>query len=305
LPGSVSLIAPVVTETVAVPIAVGVPETGQEIDAPIASEATGGAGIHAPTVTPSGKPVTAHETLRPAAVADALFVHLMTPTYGTPTVATAGSPVRSGATSEPVTLIDAVAVLLPRLTSLVAPVVPLSVALPTAVGVPDTVHVIAAPGATDAAGTDGAQTVLKPAGRPATAQLAAVAAIAGAAALLHLKVPVYATPMLAVVGNVVKSMLISELDGDNVADALLLPPIPVPPLVSLVAPVVTPTVLVADEVGVPVTGHEMLAPIATVAGAAGVHTPSAKPAGRPVTVQEALVAGAVDAALFVHLIVPV
>ena len=94
----------------------------------------------------------------------------------------AGKPERSGVMSEPVTLIAAVAVLLARFSSLLALVVPLSVALPTAVGVPDTVQVIVALGASDAAGTVGEQTVVRPAGKPLTAQVALVAAMDGAAA---------------------------------------------------------------------------------------------------------------------------
>jgi hypothetical protein len=189
LAGLVSLMAEVVTDAVVVPVAVGVPVTGQEMDAPMASEATGVVGVHGPTVTPGGKPVTAHITFKPAAVAVALLVHLMTPEYGTPTVATAGKPVKSGDTSAPVTLIAAIAVLFAVLTSLVAPVVPASAAPPTAVGVPETVQVMAAPGATEAAGAVGEQTVVRPAGKPLTAQPALVAATAGAAAFEQVYVP--------------------------------------------------------------------------------------------------------------------
>jgi hypothetical protein len=189
-PGFVSLVAPVVTDAVVVPVVVGVPLTGHEIDAPMASEATGVVGVHAPTVTPGGRPVTAQETFNPEAVADELFVHLTTPAYGTPTVAVAGRPVRSGATSAPKTAIDDAAVLLPVVGSLVAPVVPLIGLLPAAVGMPETVHVMEPPGATgDAVGTVGAHTVTSPAGRPVTAQVAAVAAIDGAVALVQVKLP--------------------------------------------------------------------------------------------------------------------
>jgi hypothetical protein len=83
----------------------------------------------------------------------------------------------------------AVAVLLARLTSLVAPVLPARDALPTAVGVPETVQVMVALGATDAAGTVCEHTVVRPAGRPVTAQLALVAAIAGVAAFEQVNVP--------------------------------------------------------------------------------------------------------------------
>jgi hypothetical protein len=189
LAGLVSLVAPVETEAVVVPVVVGVPVTGHEMDAPLGSEATGVVGVHAPTVTPGGRPVTLQETARPAAVADMLLVHLMVPEYGTPTVAVAGRPVRSGDTSAPITLIAAVAMLLARFTALDAPVVPEIGAFPSAVGVPETVHVMTAPGATDAAGTVGEQLCDRPAGRPVTAHEAAVAATAGAAALVQVNVP--------------------------------------------------------------------------------------------------------------------
>ena len=42
------------------------------------------------------------------------------------------------------------------------------------------------------------------------------------------------------------------------AVAVLLPPAVVPPLLSLVAPVVTVTVTAPEDVGVPVTGQTML-----------------------------------------------
>ena len=58
------------------------------------------------------------------------------------------------------------------------------------------------------------------------------------------------------------------------------------------------------EVGVPDTGQEIEAPAATVAGGTGEHAPSVSPAGKPLTLQVALVADAVAAALFVHLMVP-
>lgn len=90
--------------------------------------------------------------------------------------------------SEPVTAIDPDAVLFAVFGSLLALVVPDTVAVPTAVGVPLTVQVIAAPGAMVAGGT-GEHVVVRPAGRPLTAQVAAVAATAGAAALVHVKVP--------------------------------------------------------------------------------------------------------------------
>ena len=105
-----------------------------------------------------------------------------------PTVAAAGRPVRSDTISEPVEPIVAVAVLLVLLPSLLAPVVPVSVLAPLAVGVPETVHAIDAPGATLTGGV-GAQDAVRPAGKPASEQVAAVAAIAGAAALEQVKAP--------------------------------------------------------------------------------------------------------------------
>ena len=88
------------------------------------------------------------------------------------------------------------------------------------------------------------------------------------------------------------------------AVAVLLPPAVVPPLVSLLAPVVAVTVDGPDAVGVPLTGQLMLAPAATVAGGGGEQAPTVTPGGRPLTEHVALVALAVAAALFVHLIVP-
>ena len=90
--------------------------------------------------------------------------------------------------SEPVTAMEVVPVLFAVLPSLVAPVVPLTVLVATAVGVPYTVHVIEAPAAT-AAGGDGTHDVVRPAGKPLTAHDAAVAPSAGAAAFEHVKVP--------------------------------------------------------------------------------------------------------------------
>ena len=86
--------------------------------------------------------------------------------------------------------------------------------------------------------------------------------------------------------------------------ALLLPPAPVPPLLSLVAPVVTETVVVPAAAGVPLTGQEILAPAASVAGGAGVHVPTVTPGGKPDTAQLALTAEAVAVALLVHENVP-
>ena len=90
--------------------------------------------------------------------------------------------------SEPTAVIVVVAVLLAELPSLVAPVVPGSVELPSADGVPETVQVMLAPGAT-AVGGVGAHEVVRPAGKPETAQVAAVAPSTGAAAFEHVNVP--------------------------------------------------------------------------------------------------------------------
>ena len=96
----------------------------------------------------------------------------------------------------------------------------------------------------------------------------------------------------------------SEPDVAIGAVAVLLPPAVVPPLTSLVAPVVAVTVVVPVAVGVPLTGQLMLVPAATVAGGAGVHVPTVTPGGRPLTEHVALIALAVADALLVHLIVP-
>ena len=188
VPPLVSLVAPVMTDAVVLAAAVGVPETGQMILAP-ATTVAGAVGVHVPTVTPAGSPEIAHDALSALAVALALLVHLMVPAYAVPTTADAGKPDRSGAMSEPVTAMAVDAVLLAGVASLVALVVPLIGALPTDVGVPETVHVIAAPGATEVGGT-GKQLVVNPAGKPLTAHVALVAAMAGAAAFAHVNVPV-------------------------------------------------------------------------------------------------------------------
>jgi hypothetical protein len=82
-----------------------------------------------------------------------------------------------------------VAVLFGRLRSLVAPVVPVTVTVPAAVGVPETVHVIVEPGVTIAAGDVGEQTLDKPAGSPLMAHVAAVASMYGTAAFEQVYVP--------------------------------------------------------------------------------------------------------------------
>ena len=86
---------------------------------------------------------------------------------------------------------------------------------------------------------------------------------------------------------------ISEATVATALVAVLLPPAVVPPLVSLVAPVVTDAVVVPDAVGVPETEHVIDAPAATVAGGVGVHVPTVTPGGRPLMLQVALVALAI------------
>ena len=100
-------------------------------------------------------------------------------------------------------------------------------------------------------------------------------------------------------------MLMSEPATATACDALLLPPAPVPPLISLAAPVTTATLAVCVVVGVPLTGHEMLAPGATEAGAVGVQAPTVTPAGRPEIEHVAFDAVADAVELFVHRTVPV
>ena len=89
----------------------------------------------------------------------------------------------------PVVLIDAVAVLLAALASLLAPVVPVIGLLATAVGVPDTVQVIDAPGATLMGCGPGEHVYVRPAGKPLTAHVADVAVTSGDVPLVHLNVP--------------------------------------------------------------------------------------------------------------------
>ena len=94
----------------------------------------------------------------------------------------------------------------------------------------------------------------------------------------------------------------SEPVGATVLVSVLLPPDVVPPLVSLVAPVVTETVALAVDVGVPETVHEIELPEAMVAGGVGVQVPTVTPAGRPVIAQVAPTADCGPA--LVHRIVP-
>jgi hypothetical protein len=189
VPPTVSLVAPVCTDTVDVAAAVGMPDTVHEMLAPMATVA-GGDGTQLATVTPAGRPLIAQVAFVAGAVAVALLVQRTVPEYAVPTVAAAGNPVRFGVMSAPVTAILVVAVLLAAFGSLVAPVNPDTVEEPSAVGVPETVHVItplAAKGVT--VGTVGAQTVERPAGRPVTEHKALVAASAGDAALVQVNVP--------------------------------------------------------------------------------------------------------------------
>ena len=214
-----------------------------------------------------------------------------------------GNPDTSGVISEPVNVIVVVAVLLAELPSLVAPVVPVRFAVAAAIGVPETVHVITPLGAS-VAGLLGEHTVVSPAGKPATAHVGDVAASAGATALVHVNVPLYGVPTLPVVGSPARLMLMSEPVVAMATVVWLLPPVPVPPLVSLVAPVVTVAVTLPEVVGVPLTGHEMLAPTATLAGGTGEQVPTVTPGGSPVTEQVAERAEAVAVALLVHVMVP-
>lgn len=147
VPPLTSLVAPVVTAAVVVPLVVGVPLTVQLMLFP-AGTVAGGEGVHAPTVTPGGKPDMAQLAFVALAVADTLLVHRIVPVYGVPTVAVSGSPVKSGAISAPVAPKVALAVLFDGLPSLLALVVPVMVVEPGAVGVPEIVQVIDDPGAT-------------------------------------------------------------------------------------------------------------------------------------------------------------
>ena len=106
-----------------------------------------------------------------------------------PTVAVAGRPLRSGVISEPVVLIDEMAELFAAFGSLLALVVPVIEVVATAVGVPDTVHVIDAPGATLIGCGPGEHVEVKPAGSPAIAHVAEVAVIRGDAPFEHVNVP--------------------------------------------------------------------------------------------------------------------
>lgn len=84
--------------------------------------------------------------------------------------------------------IDVDAVLLPTLTSLDAPVVPLTVLVPAAVGVPVTVQAMLAPMATVVGGV-GVHVDVRPAGSPATEQVALVALSGALDEFVHEYVP--------------------------------------------------------------------------------------------------------------------
>lgn len=194
-------------------------------------------------------------------------------------LAVVGRPDKSTDMSEPVTAIDVVAELLPPvpvppLLSLVAPVVPVTVTVPVAVGVPETVHEIVPDGATFVGGV-GVQDVVKPAGRPDTAHVAFVAVTDGAAAFVQVKVPEYGVPIDAVAGSPDRLIVMSELWTVNAAVAVLLAV-----LRSFVAPVVPVTVTVPAAVGVPETVQVMVPAVATLIGGVGEHD-DVSPAGRP------------------------
>lgn len=78
VPPFVSFVAPVVVVTVDVPVAVGVPETEQVIEAPAATVA-GGVGVQVPMVTPAGRPVVEQVALVALAEAPELFVQRIVP----------------------------------------------------------------------------------------------------------------------------------------------------------------------------------------------------------------------------------
>jgi hypothetical protein len=196
VPPLMSFAAPVVMVVDMVPGVVGVPLTVQVITPPMATvAAVGTVGEHV-AVKPAGKAPMAQVApmLAAAVAAGAVLVQVKLPVYGMPTWA-AGRLTMAGTMSEPVITIavitiELVAVLLPLvvvppLVSFAAPVVSVKAAVPAAVGVPLTVQVIAAPMARVAVvGTAGLHTLVKPAGKPAIAQVAPMLAAAAAVALL-------------------------------------------------------------------------------------------------------------------------
>ena len=209
--------------------------------------------------------------------------------------------------SEPDVAMALVAVLLPPvpvppLVSLVAPVVTLAVVVPFVVGVPLTGQLMLALPATEAGGVGVQVPTVTPGGRPLTVQVEATAAVV--VKFVHSTVPLYGVPTVAVAGSPLRSGAMSVPVTVSVANAELLPPVPVPPLVSLVAPVVAVSEDDPTVVGVPVTGQEIVTP--TAIGGLGEQAPTDSPAGNPLSAQVAFVAAAVGAvdALLVHLSVP-
>jgi hypothetical protein len=316
-PPLMSLVEPVVSVSGEVPTAVGVPVTVQVMTAPMARvPVVGTVGEHK-LLKPAGKPAIAQLvlTLAAAVAAGAVLVQVKVPLYGTPTWAVVGIPAKDGTMSEPVVTMELVTVLLPPfvappLTSFAAPVVKDNGAVPTAVGVPVTVQVMAAPIAKGAVvGRVGEQTVVKPVANPVMAQVAPAlaAAVAAGAVLVQVKVPLYGTPTCAVAGIPAKEGTMSEPVITIELVAVLLPPAVIPPLTSLAAPVVKASGAVPTAVGVPVTVQVMTAPMATVppVGTVGEHT-LIKPAGNPAIAQVVLtLAGAVAAgAVLVQVNVP-
>ena len=191
--------------------------------------------------------------------------------------------------SEALVAIDAVAVLLPPavvppLTSLVAPVVAVTVEVPDTVGVPLTGQLMLAPAATVAGGAGEHVPTVTPAGKPETVQVAFSALAAAAPLLVHLTVPLYGVPTVAVVGRPLRSGVISEPVEPIVAVAVLLAGLP-----SFVAPVVPVTVVAPVVVGVPDTVQLIDAPGATLTGGVGEHD-DVSPGGKPLTAQVAEVA---------------
>ena len=183
--------------------------------------------------------------------------------------------------------------------SFAAPVVMVVDMVPGVVGVPLTVQVITPPMATVAAvGTVGEHVAVKPAGKAPMAQVAPMlaSAVAAGAVLVQVKLPVYGTPTWAA-GRLTMAGTMSEPVVAIEPVALLLPVVPVPPLMSLAAPVVNVSGEVPTAVGVPLTVQVMAAPMARVAvvGTAGLHT-VVKPAGKPAIAQVAPMLAAAVAA---------
>jgi hypothetical protein len=192
-------------------------------------------------------------------------------------------------------------VVIPPLLSLTAPVVTVTFAAAFDVGVPDTVHEIEAPAASEAAGEAGVHVPsVTPAGRFETAHVALSAAAVDVALFVHLIVPVYGTPTVIDVGRPDRSGNMSEA---TVAIAFVVVSFAV--FASFTAVDVTEAVVEPGAVGIPDTGHEIDAPMASEAtGKAGVHVPTVTPGGRFEIAHVGLLAAAVAAAAFVHTTVP-